>query len=84
MSLIANIVGKVPQDANGRPFSFKRAIKTFEVNGAPALETAVNAFLFTLETTPANAVVLDIQYAVGTGNARGAMVSYGYFVPDVY
>lgn len=84
MSLIANITGKVPQDGNGRPFSFKRAIRMFDVNGAPALELAVNAFLVTLETTPANAVVLDIQFAVGTGNARSAMVSYGYFVPDIY
>lgn len=81
MGLLANIAGGVPQDANGRALAFRRAVKGFDANTVAALEAAINTFLTTLETTPPNAVVIDIQMVAGSGSATRAIVSYGYFVP---
>lgn len=70
-----------PQNPDGSSFRLVRAVKCFTENSSGALETAINAWLATLDAA-------EVQYVIGTvnpysaaNNKHSAVVSYGYFVP---
>jgi hypothetical protein len=65
----------VPQ---GAQWAFDVKVKAFEANTPAALESALNAWLTTLQQTFDEPAVLSINYQ-STSKER-ALVTYGYFV----
>lgn len=84
MSFIADSLLKAPQDPNGRPYDFKRAVKVIEAGSAAALETAINAFLTTLRTTYEYVAVIDLAVVSPANKKTQAVISYGWFQPEIY
>jgi len=65
----------------GVPAQFNLQFKAFEANTIALLETAMNAWLATLEANQAydKPVILDVDYQ--SGAKERALVKWGYFSP---
>jgi len=72
----------VPTNSQGTPYVWSRRVKVFEANNVAALDSLINAFLATLESTQEFSAVLGYTYAgTGTGNNTRVLLDYGYFSP---
>jgi hypothetical protein len=84
MSFIAESVVRTPQDGNGRAYAFKRRTKVLSEGSAAALETALNAWLLTLEASAFQYVVGAAMPYVPANNTHAVVVSYGWFEAEIY
>jgi hypothetical protein len=57
---------------------FQVATKTFEANTVALLQTAMNAWLLTLQTDPLEFAILNVNYQ--SGAKERALVTYGFYV----
>lgn len=82
MPLLADtLFNRTPQDSFGRPYIWRRAVKTFETNSIATLEADVNAWITAFAAANEYAAVLGIEFiGQGTGNNSRVLVAYGWFM----
>ena len=70
MTLLADPLSRFQRRRDAASFGWNRAVKIFEGNDMPALETAINNFIVTLKNTQPFVAVLGVSMVPQMGRTR--------------